>query len=169
MKTHTEFKHIGIYALSSTTANKMYIGKTTDFEARIGTHVRALKIGKHKNHALQAHYNKHGEDFMYIMIRQMPDATSDDLKQAEAAEIKSHPRNLLFNDYHNREPQVKLWRPRKRTTGRFVMNLETNEVFESIQQAAESINITRTYLSSMMSGRFPNKTKMVYVDKNPQI
>jgi hypothetical protein len=45
-----------------------------------------------------------------------------------------------------------------------VINIETNEIFYTVKEAAKSINIARTYLSSMLSGKNKNTTKIIYYE-----
>lgn len=48
------------------------------------------------------------------------------------------------------------------TTNKKVINTETGEIFNSIKEAAKSINLVNSTLCSMFSVRNPNKTKMIY-------
>lgn len=44
-----------------------------------------------------------------------------------------------------------------------VIDIETGAVYESLKEAAKSINISRSHLGNMLRGRFENHTKMRYV------
>jgi len=48
-------------------------------------------------------------------------------------------------------------------------NTETEEIFNSIKQAAKSINVVSSTLCAMLSGRNPNKTKMKYYNPKENI
>jgi len=60
---------IGIYAIKNNVTNKIYIGKTTDFEIRKKEHIRKLKAKRHHNRHLQSSFNKNGIDsFVFDII-----------------------------------------------------------------------------------------------------
>lgn len=54
----------------------------------------------------------------------------------------------------------------KNPFSRKAINIETNEIFDTIKEAADSISIARTYLSSMLSGKLKNTTKILYYEHN---
>ena len=55
------------------------------------------------------------------------------------------------------------------TTNKKVINTETGEIFNSIKEAAKSINLVNSTLCAMLSGRNPNKTKMIYYNPKENI
>lgn len=54
----------------------------------------------------------------------------------------------------------KHWRSKK------VLNIKTNEIFDTVTLAAKSININRGYLSNMLVNKCKNKTDMTYTMNN---
>lgn len=50
----------GIYSITNTVNNKIYIGQSMKIENRIKNHFDSLKTGKHKNERLQADFNEYG-------------------------------------------------------------------------------------------------------------
>lgn len=59
----------GIYKITCTANQKIYVGSTYNFDSRFKTHRNSLKNNKHKNPYLQAAYNKYGEEnFIYEII-----------------------------------------------------------------------------------------------------
>ena len=52
----------GIYIITNTINNKVYIGSAIDIKRRHSQHFNNLKKGKHPNIHLQRSWNKHGED-----------------------------------------------------------------------------------------------------------
>jgi group I intron endonuclease len=52
----------GIYCITNTITNKVYIGSTVNLHRRCLAHLRLLRANKHSNQKLQSSWNKHGED-----------------------------------------------------------------------------------------------------------
>jgi len=72
----------GIYAISNTINNKIYIGSTNDLERRWCEHQHALRQNKHGNCHLQSSWDKHGEKaFEFIVLECLDDL--DELVKAE--------------------------------------------------------------------------------------
>ena len=63
----------GIYTITNTFDNKMYVGYCTNYRKRKGAHKAALKKGNHKNIHLQRAYNIQGEEkFEYDLLEEYP-------------------------------------------------------------------------------------------------
>lgn len=63
----------GIYKITNTLNNKMYIGSAKDFDVRFSRHIRDLKNNAHHNIHLQRSYNKYGFDvFEFEIIERIP-------------------------------------------------------------------------------------------------
>jgi group I intron endonuclease len=59
----------GIYKITNTINNKVYIGKATKLSARIGSHKYLLRKNKHNNNYLLNAWNKYGEEsFTFTII-----------------------------------------------------------------------------------------------------
>jgi group I intron endonuclease len=52
----------GVYQITCLSNNRIYIGSSTNIDARKKQHFSSLKHGKHENQHLQAAYNKYGKD-----------------------------------------------------------------------------------------------------------
>lgn len=44
-----------------------------------------------------------------------------------------------------------------------VINYETKEIFNSIKEASDVLNISQSYLSQQLNGKRRNKTKLMYL------
>lgn len=63
---------ISIYAIKNKINNKMYIGKTNNFQRRKENHINALKNKWHHNGALQKDFNEYGEkNFEFYCLREL--------------------------------------------------------------------------------------------------
>lgn len=51
----------GIYRITNTVSNKVYVGQSLRVKKRVREHFRLLRLGKHPNPHLQRSYDKHGE------------------------------------------------------------------------------------------------------------
>lgn len=54
-------RYQGIYKITNTATNKVYIGSSINLNNRRREHFRRLEEGTHKNSKLQNSYNKHGK------------------------------------------------------------------------------------------------------------
>lgn len=61
-KSNGEIKISGIYKITNTVNNKVYIGSSSFIQARFRTHKRHLRKNMHENKHLQNSYNKYGEN-----------------------------------------------------------------------------------------------------------
>jgi group I intron endonuclease len=58
-----------VYAIRNTANGGMYIGSTTNFKSRWGTHRSALRNGRHHSFILQKAWDKHGEhNFVFEVL-----------------------------------------------------------------------------------------------------
>lgn len=58
----------GIYIISCTQSDKIYIGESLDLSARIVQHFRELRKGDHHNLVLQRVFDKYGEEFFVVDV-----------------------------------------------------------------------------------------------------
>ena len=61
----------GIYTITCTVTNKVYVGSAVDFGARRRVHLHGLRNGKHHSTKLQRAFSKYGEStFEFTLIRE---------------------------------------------------------------------------------------------------
>lgn len=73
---------IGIYSITNTENNKIYIGQGVDIKPRIRNHKWALRHNKHQNDHLQKSFNKYGEScFVFEIICECKEDELDDLER----------------------------------------------------------------------------------------
>lgn len=98
MKKYDSFRgKSGIYKISNTINDKIYIGSSVNIAKRIGDHKKTLKANNHRNKYLQNHYNKYGECLYFDIIEE---CEIKDLIKKEQSYIdlyKSHIRKNGFN------------------------------------------------------------------------
>lgn len=59
---------IGIYKITNTFNNKIYIGQSKDVKERKAQHFNKLRANKHSNKNMQADYNQYGQFFTFEVI-----------------------------------------------------------------------------------------------------
>jgi group I intron endonuclease len=69
-------KVAGIYVITNTTDDKVYIGSSHDIAFRLGAHKRDLKRNIHRNSHLQRAYNKFGSDYFQYGVLEVVDGES---------------------------------------------------------------------------------------------
>ena len=90
VQTHRDYRkdklNAGIYTITNTATDKVYIGETTMLKRRLSRHRWNLKRLKHENDALQKDYRKYGEDvFVYEVVEELPpDTPKRTLREKEA-------------------------------------------------------------------------------------
>ena len=82
----------GVYKITNTKTDMIYIGQTAQFKKRQTDHKSRLRKKKHTNIQLQEDYNTYGEEaFVFEVIEELPCDTSPDvLLKKEAEQIKKH-------------------------------------------------------------------------------
>jgi len=66
-------KCAGVYKITNTINEKIYIGSAKCFQVRASQHLSSLKNNKHRNKHLQASFNKHGSDaFLFEVVEVVP-------------------------------------------------------------------------------------------------
>jgi len=72
-------KIMGIYKITNTTNNKVYIGQSLDLKRRRAKHIQSLKNNNHTNKHLQLAFNEYGEDnFKFEIIEELTDISQLD-------------------------------------------------------------------------------------------
>lgn len=80
----TSMKRCGIYTITNTVNNKIYVGSTTRlFSQRWGDHRVGLRAKKHANIHLQRAWNKYGEDVFKFKIIELVDVPTNILKREQ--------------------------------------------------------------------------------------
>jgi len=72
----------GIYTLRNTSLGKCYIGQAVNMKARMGTHLRQLRAGKHPNPILQAAFKKYAETAWVFEIVELCERSSLTAREA---------------------------------------------------------------------------------------
>jgi hypothetical protein len=63
---------MGIFRIRNLTNNRTFIDSSTDIPAKWNRHRTELKFGSHKNRALQADWNEHGqENFQFEVLSEL--------------------------------------------------------------------------------------------------
>lgn len=79
----------GVYRIRCVVDGRRYIGSSLRCETRWTEHKRALTLGKHANRYLQLAWDEHGSaGFRFKIIRELPDASREELIQTEAVLIR---------------------------------------------------------------------------------
>jgi group I intron endonuclease len=55
-------RSVGIYSITNTINDKLYIGSSVNIRARFNRHLSDLRLNRHENKHLQNSYNKYGEE-----------------------------------------------------------------------------------------------------------
>ena len=160
----------GIYQIQSNLyPNRIYIGSAIDITKRWRQHLSLLKLNKHHSIKLQNHYNKYGKNDLIFSI--LINCKEDDLINVEQSYIDDlNPYfNILKIAGSNKGSHWKLSQKSinnivaahigKSTRVCKVINTKTGEIFNSIKDAANSINIDHANLCSMLNNKRNNKTK----------
>lgn len=78
---HSLRKSSGIYKITNTISNKIYIGSAECFKVRFNKHIGGLRNKRHHSPHLQNFFNKHGENCLKFQIVELVD--KNDLIQRE--------------------------------------------------------------------------------------
>lgn len=76
-------KQSGIYRITNLSNGRVYIGSATPFKRRWNRHCNALIQGRHKNHYLQADFNKCGSDAFVFNVLEVVEGTREDILARE--------------------------------------------------------------------------------------
>jgi len=86
---------VGVYYITNTINNKIYIGSSNNIEKRHSTHFSNLRYGKHSNKYLQAAVTKYGID--NFMLKAVELCEVDELLIVEQEHIDSYDKSQLYN------------------------------------------------------------------------
>jgi group I intron endonuclease len=142
----------GIYKITNTTNNKVYIGSSVNISNREYKHFWMLNKGIHDNEYLQKSYNKYGKDVFVFEVVEY--CEPNELIETENKFITLYESNNLKNGYNlasvnefrrntfNDEVKIKLSKYNLNKNGNInkfsLSNLETNEefIFETLVDGA---------------------------------
>lgn len=89
----------GIYKITCTENQKIYIGSASNIDRRFKTHKGTLKNNTHKNPHLQSAYSKYGEDsFIYEIIEYCPESDLRSREQYWLDFTRCYDREIGFNN-----------------------------------------------------------------------
>jgi group I intron endonuclease len=72
----------GIYKITNTTDNKVYVGQAENLGTRYGRHLYRIKRKEHHNEHLQRSFDKYGEDkFIYEILEEIEDLSILDSRE----------------------------------------------------------------------------------------
>lgn len=71
-------KKNGIYRITNLSNGRIYIGSAKPFKRRWNRHCNALNQGRHKNHYLQADFNKCGSDVFVFNVLEVVEGTKEE-------------------------------------------------------------------------------------------
>lgn len=174
-----------VYQIKSKQTNDIYIGSTQDFVGRKAIHLWYFRNNKHTNYFMQDHVNLYGIDDLEFEIIEKVDGDIKARKEREQSYLD------ILNPYFNicKKANSTAGRPTPEsvkikqslvkkgikpcglayqksfdTCAKQVFNLETGIFYDSIREAAESINIGRHHLRQMLSNVITNKTNFVLAE-----
>jgi len=88
---------IGIYKITDTINNKVYIGQSINIKNRISYHKTKLKYNKHHNDYLQRAYNKYRDGFKFDILETCEKQSLDELEIYYIKLYKSTNRKYGYN------------------------------------------------------------------------
>lgn len=103
-KAYKEAKRpMGVYKITSTQNNKVYIGSSADVPARINRHKAELKFGSHRNEELQEAWNLYGKtafEFEVLDLLDHKENTPTNLKEELHVLLEMWIHNLEKEGYY---------------------------------------------------------------------
>lgn len=78
----------GVYSITCSGNNKIYIGSSVDIATRLRAHFYSLRNNKHYNPKLQNSFNKYGESSFSMFI--LEECSRDSIREVEARWIKEY-------------------------------------------------------------------------------
>ena len=89
---------VGVYKITNTQNNKVYIGQSTDIEKRFKTHKKKLRKGSHENCYLQDDWTVYGEDaFSFEVVQKCRSANLNEIEQHLIKECEATDREKGYN------------------------------------------------------------------------
>lgn len=105
--THEECKKFGVYSITNTVNDKIYIGSTTvDFQTRWSKHSYEMRNNMHANKFIQELYNQHGSGvFEYYILEH----TNDKEKIFKIEQYYMNIYNTVYPNGYNISPIAGQW------------------------------------------------------------
>ena len=139
----------GIYKISCTETNKVYIGETLDLSNRLQKHFSLLRKNKHSNPILQNIFNKYGEETFEVEVLEYVDFT-DDFKlktlEREWQNKFEHCISLDSNEIYHIERSEE-WKQKQRK----ILNEQREKALENCKIPCYVYDITENKLISYTS------------------
>ena len=158
-----------------------YIGQTTDIKVRMNNHKWELKGQRHHNTYMQNAFNKYSEfnyEVLFTCTKNYLDLVEQELidlykgrkgfmnmmlsvKTKRGAE---HPwTGCKHTDKTKNKMSLSATKRNKACRARKVIDLSTGYIFETVKDAAKSVNYKSRTLNAMLTGQNPNKTNFKYL------
>lgn len=131
----------GVYKITNLVTNDFYIGSSIELKRRFSAHKRSLIKGTSSCTYLQNTWNKYGQDNFKFTI--------------EAFCPKEYTRKLeqFFIDTFNPKYNIVTKVLEVNSRDRKVVNIDTNEQFNSIKEAAEKYNVSSSSIGDVCRGK----------------
>lgn len=161
--------------------DNFYIGQTTDIKKRMKNHKRELITNKHHNSYMQRAYNKY-QSFNYEILFTCTEEYLDLIEQELINTYKNSDgfMNMMMSvstkrgDNHpwtgqkhteeaKRKMSIAAYNRKKPCRTRKVIDVVTGEIYETVKDAAKSVNYKNRTLNAMLTGQNPNKTNLKYL------
>ena len=95
-----------IYMITHLPTGRKYIGSSHNVEARIKSHLYALRKGTHPVEDMQADYDRFGEKYSYAIIGEINDKSEDHKEYDCMMEFHSHLQSQGYNYKDMRRPRI---------------------------------------------------------------
>lgn len=86
-----------VYAIQHNVTKRIYIGSSSDVNARYWSHIHLLRAGKHNVEDMQADFDKYGEDFSLFILEEITSFTDRALEYDWMEKYQSHIRGKGYN------------------------------------------------------------------------
>lgn len=162
-------RKVFIYKILNTVNNKIYIGRTVNFEKRIKDHLRSLRNNIHFNEYLQTDYNYFGESaFTYEIIYECDNETQSLSEIQHINKYKSHIRQFGYNIFGphlnastftcgtiiaEKISQAHLLRNKSIPISAYTTDLKFISNFDSISKASKFFNCHSTIIYEIIIGK----------------
>lgn len=141
-----QLKCAGVYQIRNIVNGKVYVGSSSDMQARRREHLYELRKNIHSNRHLQNAYNKYGKgNFVFEVLEFLPDITQQwEREQYWIDTLHACNKSLGYNIQPMAEKPTPVHKP--------VICLETKEIFESLNAAGLAKGCSAADLSSCCNG-----------------
>ena len=89
---------VGIYKITCTVNNKIYIGQSIDALSRLYAHRSRLKKNKHENTYIQEEFNKYGQDkFIFELIEECKPEELEEKEKYYIKKLQTYKKEIGYN------------------------------------------------------------------------